>query len=109
MVKGLEGKPYEDLLRALGLFILEKQRRRGDFIAVYSFFVRLFLRRFRLSDLATQRDISTWLHNPSEIGDPLDAPRLWVIFIIDAYILVVFIESYNMISLDMYIDEKDIV
>lgn len=39
MVKGLEGMAYEDRLRILGLFSVEK-RLSGNLIAVYSFLKR---------------------------------------------------------------------
>ncbi|KAK4823932.1 hypothetical protein QYF61_008318 [Mycteria americana] len=40
VVKGLEGMPYEEQLRTLGLSSLERRRLKGNLMALYSFLRR---------------------------------------------------------------------
>ncbi|KAK4828367.1 hypothetical protein QYF61_026089 [Mycteria americana] len=82
LVKSLENKSYEERLRKLGWFSLEKRRLRGDLITVYNYLKggcrELHRGRFRLDIrkyFFTEGVIKHWNRLPREV---VESPSLGV-------------------------------
>ncbi|KAK4815641.1 hypothetical protein QYF61_005203 [Mycteria americana] len=72
LVKGMEQKSYEDRLRELGLFSLEKRRLRGDLIALYNY-LKGGCRE--VGSVSSPRVIKHWTRLPREV---VESPSLEV-------------------------------
>ena len=55
MIRGLEHLPYEDRLRELGLFSLEKRRLRGDLTAAFQYLKEAYRQIFERVDNSRTR------------------------------------------------------
>ncbi|KAK4824026.1 hypothetical protein QYF61_009617 [Mycteria americana] len=71
LVKSLEHKFYEERLRELGLFSLEKRRLRGDLIALYSYLKGVCTSLDIRKTFFTERVVRHWNWLPREVvGSP---------------------------------------
>ncbi|KAK4829382.1 hypothetical protein QYF61_003722 [Mycteria americana] len=70
LVKGLEQKSYEERLRELGLFSLEKRRLRGDLIALFNY-LKGGCRE--IGYFFTERVVKHWNRLPREV---VESPSL---------------------------------